>query len=232
MTLWQTGFLNRHLKRIGHRQGHTLLGTTCFMLSVLLLATPLQGGEPGAALSNALGANVLGTIEEAILDPALDPTLVSKLKLAAAAAPSFDNHYDAQVWLVSKDLPLSALIKDADQRLKLLTLIHSEATLAKVSPEIVLALIEVESGFDSYAVSSAGAQGIMQVMPFWKKEIGRPEDNLINMQTNLRYGCTILKHYLDIEQGRLADALARYNGSYGQYWYAERVLDAWAERWR
>ena len=232
MTLWQTGFLNRHLKRIGHRQGHTLLGTACFMLSVLLLATPLQGGEPGASLSNALGANVLGTIEEAILDPALDPTLVSKLKLAAAAAPSFDNHYDAQVWLVSKDLPLSALIKDADQRLKLLTLIHSEATLAKVSPEIVLALIEVESGFDSYAVSSAGAQGIMQVMPFWKKEIGRPEDNLINMQTNLRYGCTILKHYLDIEQGRLADALARYNGSYGQYWYAERVLDAWAERWR
>ena len=232
MTLWQTGFLNRHLKRIGHRQGHTLLGTACFMLSVLLLATPLQGGEPGAALSNALGANVLGTIEEAILDPALDPTLVSKLKLAAAAAPSFDNHYDAQVWLVSKDLPLSALIKDADQRLKLLTLIHSEATLAKVSPEIVLALIEVESGFDSYAVSSAGAQGIMQVMPFWKKEIGRPEDNLMNMQTNLRYGCTILKHYLDIEQGRLADALARYNGSYGQYWYAERVLDAWAERWR
>lgn len=232
MTLWQTGFLNRHLKRIGHRQGHTLLGTACFMLSVLLLATPLQGGEPGAALSNTLGANVLGTIEEAILDPALDPTLVSKLKLAAAAAPSFDNHYDAQVWLVSKDLPLSALIKDADQRLKLLTLIHSEATLAKVSPEIVLALIEVESGFDSYAVSSAGAQGIMQVMPFWKKEIGRPEDNLINMQTNLRYGCTILKHYLDIEQGRLADALARYNGSYGQYWYAERVLDAWAERWR
>lgn len=232
MTLWQTGFLNRHLKRIGHRQGHTLLGTACFMLSVLLLATPLQGGEPGAALSNTLRANVLGAIEEAILDPALDPTLVSKLKLAAAAAPSFDNHYDAQVWLVSKDLPLSALIKDADQRLKLLTLIHSEATLAKVSPEIVLALIEVESGFDSYAVSSAGAQGIMQVMPFWKKEIGRPEDNLINMQTNLRYGCTILKHYLDIEQGRLADALARYNGSYGQYWYAERVLDAWAERWR
>ena len=232
MTLWQTGFLNRHLKRIGHRQGHTLLGTACFMLSVLLLATPLQGGEPGAALSNALGANVLGTIEEAILDPALDPTLVSKLKLAAAAAPSFDNHYDAQVWLVSKDLPLSDLIKDADQRLKLLTLIHSEATLAKVSPEIVLALIEVESGFDSYAVSSAGAQGIMQVMPFWKKEIGRPEDNLINMQTNLRYGCTILKHYLDIERGPLADALARYNGSYGQYWYAERVLDAWAERWR
>ena len=174
MTLWQTGFLNRHLKRIGHRQGHTHLGTACFMLSVLLLATPLQGGEPGAALSNTLGANVLGTIEEAILDPALDPTLVSKLKLAAAAAPSFDNHYDAQVWLVSKDLPLSALIKDADQRLKLLTLIHSEATLAKVSPEIVLALIEVESGFDSYAVSSAGAQGIMQVMPFWKKEIGRP----------------------------------------------------------
>ena len=95
-----------------------------------------------------------------------------------------------------------------------------------------MALIEVESAFDSYAVSVAGAQGMMQVMPFWKKELGRSEDNLINPQTNLRYGCTILKYYLDREQGRLADALARYNGSYGQYWYPQRVLDTWNLHWR
>ena len=90
----------------------------------------------------------------------------------------------------------------------------------------------MESRFDSYAVSKAGALGMMQVMPFWKNEIGRPGDNLIDTRTNLRYGCTILRYYLDKEKGRLADALARYNGSYGEYWYAERVLDARAKNWR
>jgi len=161
-----------------------------------------------------------------------DPTLLSLLKRAATDADSFTDQYDAEVWLMTKEPALAPLISDPETRVNLLTLIHSEATRAGLSPEIVLALIEVESGFDRYAVSAAGAQGIMQVMPFWKHEIGRPEDNLINTQTNLRYGCTILKYYLDREKGRLADALARYNGSYGQYWYAERVLDAWARRWR
>ncbi len=161
-----------------------------------------------------------------------DPALLSVLKQAAAQADSFADHYDAEVWLVHKQASMAPLVKDPQQRMALLKMIHSEASRAGLSPEIVLALIEVESGFDSYAVSSAGAQGIMQVMPFWKHEIGRPEDNLIHTQTNLRYGCTILKYYLDKEKGRLADALARYNGSYGQYWYAERVLDAWIKRWR
>ena len=161
-----------------------------------------------------------------------EPSLVQALKTAASAAHSFDNAYDAEVWLVGKDRPLAKIIKDPQQRLNLLKLIHAEASLAQLQPEIVLALIEVESRFDSYAVSSAGAMGMMQIMPFWKKEIGRPNDNLIDIQTNLRYGCTILRYYLDKEKGRLADALARYNGSYGQYWYAERVLDAWAKNWR
>jgi soluble lytic murein transglycosylase-like protein len=161
-----------------------------------------------------------------------DSALLHKLKLATNEVSGFDNQYDAQVWLVAKDRPLARIIKDPAQRLALLKLIHSEARRADLQPEIVLALIEVESAFDSYAVSVAGAQGMMQVMPFWKKELGHPEDNLINPQTNLRYGCTILKHYLDREQGRLADALARYNGSYGQYWYAERVLDTWDLHWR
>ena len=164
--------------------------------------------------------------------PAADPALLSLLKQAAAEADSFDNQYDAAVWLVEKEPALARLVKDPVQRISLLKLIHREASRAGLSPEIVLALIEVESHFDSYAVSSAGAQGMMQIMPFWKHEIGRPEDNLINIQTNLRYGCTILKYYLDREKGRLADALARYNGSYGQYWYSERVLDTWAKRWR
>ena len=161
-----------------------------------------------------------------------EPSLVQALKTAASAAHSFDNAYDAEVWLVAKDRPLAKIVKDPQQRLNLLKLIHAEASLARLQPEIVLALIEVESRFDSYAISSAGAMGMMQIMPFWKKEIGRPNDNLIDTQTNLRYGCTILRYYLDKEKGRLADALARCNGSYGQYWYAERVLDAWAKNWR
>ena len=177
-------------------------------------------------------AAVAGPIEIAEPVAVPEPSLVLALKTAASAAHSFDNIYDAEVWLVAKDRPLAKIIKDPQQRLNLLKLIHAEASMAQLQPEIVLALIEVESRFDSYAVSSAGAMGMMQIMPFWKKEIGRPNDNLIDIQTNLRYGCTILRYYLDKEKGRLADALARYNGSYGEYWYAERVLDAWAKNWR
>ena len=180
----------------------------------------------------ALAAALLLAISSTSQAAETDSALLHKLKLATNEVSGFDNQYDAQVWLVAKDRPLARIIKDPAQRLAMLKLIHSEARRADLQPEIVLALIEVESAFDSYAVSVSGAQGTMQVMPFWKKELGRPEDNLINPQTNLRYGCTILKHYLDREQGRLADALARYNGSYGQYWYAERVLDTWDLHWR
>lgn len=182
--------------------------------------------------SLALAAALLLAISSTSQAAETDSALLHKLKLATNEVSGFDNQYDAQVWLVAKDRPLARIIKDPAQRLAMLKLIHSEARRADLQPEIVLALIEVESAFDSYAVSVSGAQGMMQMMPFWKKELGRPEDNLINPQTNLRYGCTILKHYLDREQGRLADALARYNGSYGQYWYAERVLDTWDLHWR
>jgi soluble lytic murein transglycosylase-like protein len=95
-----------------------------------------------------------------------------------------------------------------------------------------LAVIQIESAFNPYAVSRVGAQGMMQVMPFWKKEIGRPEDNLIDLETNLRYGSIILKHYLDREKGHFANALARYNGSYGSYKYSRKVMDAWLDYWR
>ena len=96
---------------------------------------------------------------------------------------------------------------------------------------MVLALIEVESYFDRFAVSRVGAQGLMQVMPFWKKEIGRPDDNLTNADTNLRYGCQILQFYLQKEKGNVHRALARYNGSLGKSWYPERVFDRWRRHW-
>jgi soluble lytic murein transglycosylase-like protein len=98
-------------------------------------------------------------------------------------------------------------------------------------PELVLAVIDVESNFDRYAVSVAGALGLMQVMPFWTAEIGRPNDNLIQIETNVRYGCTILKYYLDMENGNYGPALARYNGSRGQRKYPNKVLDKLRLKW-
>ncbi|MYM65012.1 lytic transglycosylase domain-containing protein [Pseudomaricurvus sp. HS19] len=162
----------------------------------------------------------------------IDPELRAALKHAIESSDSFVDRYDAEVWLVSKQEPLSRFIKDHEERMDLLRRIHRAALQADLQPEIVLALIEVESHFNRFAVSSVGAQGMMQVMPFWKDEIGHPEDNLTDVDTNLRYGCAILKHYLERTEGRLIDALARYNGSYGKYWYPERVMTAWEKHWR
>jgi len=162
----------------------------------------------------------------------LDTELLNQLSETVSRSDSFQDRFDAEVWLLAQSTKLEKFIAEKRDRLEFLRKVHRAASLAGLQPEVVLAVIEIESRFDPYAISSAGAQGLMQVMPFWKNEIGRPDDNLINPEVNLRYGCTILKYYLDKEEGRLADALARYNGSYGQYWYPERVLIAWEKRWR
>lgn len=164
--------------------------------------------------------------------PAIDDELRALLKKTIAQSDSFEDRFDAEVWLASKMNHMEHFVKDPEERFTILRKVHSAATEAGLQPEVVLAVIEVESRFDSYAVSRAGALGIMQVMPFWKDEIGRPEDNLINIDVNLRYGCTILKYYLDKAGGRIADALARYNGSTGEYWYPQRVMLAWEKNWR
>lgn len=161
-----------------------------------------------------------------------DEQLLKLLKNAVNDAESFEDRYDAEVWLLSKSGQLERFVPDRQERLDLLKLIHQEATRAGIEPEVVLAVIEIESHFDRYAISRVGAQGMMQIMPFWKKEIGRPNDNLMDTATNLRYGCTILKYYLDMEKGHLYRALARYNGSYGKYWYPRKVMAAWENRWR
>ncbi len=126
---------------------------------------------------------------------------------------------------------LKPTVPDTEYRLELLRHIHSEATLAGLRPELVLAVIDVESRFDRFAVSVAGAQGLMQIMPFWLEEIGRPNDNLFDVRTNLRMGCTILKYYLEMEKGDLTRALARYNGSAGRFRYPILVFDALTRRW-
>ncbi len=188
---------------------------------------------------NALGKLVLFGLFYASLATSLpllaeegsDQELLSLLRRTIEQSDSFEDRFDAEVWLVAKSSQLERYLPDDKQRLNLLRKIHRAAIQADLSPEIVLAVIQIESHFDPYALSHAGAQGLMQVMPFWKKEIGRPDDNLIDVDTNLRYGCTILKYYLNKENGHLANALARYNGSYGKNWYPEKVLVAW-EYWR
>lgn len=134
-------------------------------------------------------------------------------------------------WLQDMSRRLERRIPDRNYREELLISVHYEATRAGLDPQLVLGLIEVESAFRKYAVSSAGARGFMQVMPFWTRLIGSPDDNLFHLRTNLRYGCTILRHYLDIEKGDLFRALGRYNGSLGKAEYPNLVRTAWEKRW-
>jgi len=139
---------------------------------------------------------------------------------------------DAQRWLGEMDSRLARRIPDRKQRLELLRTVHYEATRVGLDPQLVLGVIEVESGFRKYAVSRAGARGYMQVMPFWVKLIGQPNHNLFHLRTNLAYGCAILRLYLDLEKGDYYRALGRYNGSLGQPEYPKAVLAAWRGRWK
>ena len=154
------------------------------------------------------------------------------LEQTISGADSFDDRFEAEVWLVDMSNRLKRYIKDPEQRLSLLREIHYASAQADLPPELVLALIEVESHFDRFAVSSAGAQGMMQVMPFWKNEIGRPDDNLIAVRQNLEYGCRILQFYLQREKNDLHRGLARYNGSVGSRKYSDKVYRAWINHWR
>ena len=160
-----------------------------------------------------------------------DPELREALKKAANASYSFEDRFAAEVWLTDMSRRLARQVRDPQERVHILTRVHHEATRADLPPELVLAVIEVESNFDQYAISVAGALGMMQVMPFWIDEIGRPDDNLLHLETNLRYGCTILKFYLDKEKGDLRRALGRYNGSLGKRKYPNKVITKLSEKW-
>jgi soluble lytic murein transglycosylase-like protein len=134
---------------------------------------------------------------------------------------------------IERHLAIIKRYKTADKDAReFLTTVRYEALRAGLEPDMVLAVIDVESKFKKYAVSVVGARGYMQVMPFWIKVIGDPnEHNLFHLRTNLRYGCQILRHYLDIEKGNMVRALARYNGSLGKAEYSNLVLGAYKKRW-
>jgi len=160
-----------------------------------------------------------------------DPQLRELLRAAANEADSFPDRFDAQVWLSDMSARLQSQVEDPHERIDILKRVHYEATRVDVAPELVLAVIDVESNFDRFAISIAGARGLMQIMPFWLDEIGRPNDNLLHIDTNLRFGCTILKYYLDLEKGDLKRALGRYNGSVGRRNYPNKVLDKLRTKW-
>lgn len=157
--------------------------------------------------------------------------------LAAAIADNpaprhgFADAVKAADWLSEMSIRLEKRLSDYRTRIDFLRTVHYEATRAGLDPQLVLALIQIESNFRKYAVSTAGARGYMQVMPFWIKLIGRENDNLFNLRNNLRYGCVILKHYLEMENGNLTRALARYNGSLGKAEYPNLVYAAWRSNW-
>ncbi len=164
-------------------------------------------------------------------DTSADPQLRRLLMSAINDSDSFSDRYEAEVWLMDMSNRLADRVDEPQRRLRLLRQIHREAKRAALPPELVLAVIDIESRFDRFAVSKAGAQGLMQVMPFWLQEIGRPDDNLFQIATNLRLGCTILKYYLDREGGDMIRALQRYNGSLGSRRYSDKVLEVLHNKW-
>ena len=160
-----------------------------------------------------------------------DPKLKQLLQEAINSPNGFEDRFDAQVWLQDMNQRLSRFIEDPEERISLLRTVHYEARRVDLEPELVLAVIEVESAFDRFAISVAGARGLMQVMPFWLDEINLSDQNLFKIRTNLRMGCTILRYYLDMESNDLGPALARYNGSYGNTNYPVKVITALRNNW-
>jgi len=184
------------------------------MAGLLFVCAAQAGGQ----IYKPLSASVRAVLQHSVSDQAA-------LKLA------FATQYEADFWLNEMSRRLKKRIPDAESRMDFLKTVHYEATRAGLDPELVLGLIEVESGFKKYAVSRVGARGYMQVMPFWVSEIGMKEQNLFHLRINLRYGCTILRHYLDIEKGDLFRALGRYNGTLGKSAYPDLVRAAWRNHW-
>jgi soluble lytic murein transglycosylase-like protein len=183
-------------------------------LLLLLSANAWAGAQKEEPLSNSVKAMMQKSISD-----------------NAAPRLMFVNDPEAMKWLQEMSKRLQKRMPDAVMREDFLRTVHYEATRAGLDPQLVLGLIQVESGFKKYAVSSVGARGFMQVMPFWVRSIGNSDHNLFHLRLNLRYGCTILRHYLDIERGDLYRALGRYNGSLGQPQYPNLVVGAWRKHW-
>ena len=185
------------------------------------------------ALSLSLGAGLAqaGTQQYEPLAASVQAALQASVSDQAAPEPEFSSAEERISWTEEMSRRLEKRMPDRTARMEFLRTVYYEAKRAGLDPQLVLGLIQVESGFKKYAVSRAGARGYMQVMPFWVKLIGKKDNDLFHLRINLRYGCTILRHYLDMEKGDLFRALGRYNGSLGQPEYPNLVRAAWERRW-
>ncbi len=191
------------------------------LAAILVLAIGGALASPAAAGPQQyehMSASVRATLSAAVSDRGVPELLI-------------EDEAERERWLATMSERMRRWVPDVRYREELLVTIHYEATRAGLDPQLVLAVIQVESAFRKYAISSAGARGYMQIMPFWVDVIGRPDDNLFHMRTNLRYGTIILRHYLDIEKGDLFRALGRYNGSLGRATYPNLVRTAWEGNW-
>lgn len=189
-----------------------------FYIVLVSLVTLAGKVWAGAQQYEPLAASVQAALHAAIAD-------------RASPEPQFPSLAEKIDWLTEMSRRLERRMPDREARLDFLKTVYYEAKRAGLDPQMVLGLIQVESGFRKYAVSEAGARGYMQVMPFWVKLIGNKDSNLFHLRSNLRFGCTILRHYLDIEHGDLYRALGRYNGSLGQPDYPNMVRAAWERQW-
>jgi soluble lytic murein transglycosylase-like protein len=167
--------------------------------------------------------------EEPLAD-SVRTALTASIANSAPPKPSFaaiDERLAYLRWLGAMSDKLKPRKAERQTRIEFLETLWYESKRASLQPELVLGLVQVESGFRKYAISSAGARGYMQVMPFWVRLIGDGDaSRLFHMQTNLRFGCVILRHYLELEGGDLYMALGRYNGSRGRPEYPNAVLAA------
>jgi soluble lytic murein transglycosylase-like protein len=186
-------------------------------------------------LALALSASCwLGTYGAAHADQQRDPELKELLQKIIGSRDCFVDKYESEVWYKTMEPRLAQYVPAHQDRIDILDHVFCEAkrdpTLA-LPPDLVLALIEVESRFDAWAVSPAGAVGLMQVMPFWPRQLG-VQNQLVRVAPNIRMGCEILRYYLRAEHMNWTRALARYNGSVGRNTYPALVMQRWQRAWR
>ena len=185
----------------------------------------------GAACALLLG--LLGAHARA--DQQRDPELQAVITHAIAQAECFTDQYDSAVWYTLMEPRLRKLVKEKNERIDILKQVYCETHRpgeARLPPGLVMAVIDVESRFNRWAVSNAGAVGLMQVMPFWPEKLGMHRYELVHVAPNIRMGCAILRYYLGYERNDVRKALARYNGSIGRRDYPDLVITRWTSKWR
>jgi soluble lytic murein transglycosylase-like protein len=188
----------------------------CFVLLLLVTALPARASQQYEPMADHVRL-----------------ALRSSLNAPVAPRPIFESVGHRIDWMTEMSRRLARRVPDFNQRTELIKTIRYEAQRVGIEPQIVFALIEVESNFRADAVSHAGAIGLMQVMPFWTDVLSRGSKNeLFEPRLNIRYGCLILRHYLDMEKGNLDRALGRYNGSLGKMTYPNLVYDRLDRNWR